>query len=172
MKNLTRDFFDTDPCDGQEYIRIVGRENQRTVKYIRRTYVNDVENLNYYKLFVVQANGSGLFGETISPPIIAEPGMGHTETFLSIGKFSSYNETAALEKYIKTKFLRAMLGVLKVTQNGNKSVWRMIPIQDFSKKSDIDWSVSVEQIDYQLYKKYELTDDEIDFIESHVKEME
>lgn len=172
FKLLPEIFFDTEPCDGQEYIKIVGRENQRTEKFIKRIYVNDVENLNYYKLFVAQANGSGLFGETISSPIIAEPGMGHTETFLSIGKFPSYNETSALEKYIKTKFLRAMLGVLKVTQNGNKPVWRMIPIQDFSTKSDIDWSVPVPQIDCQLYKKYELTADEIDFIESHVKEME
>lgn len=65
-----------------------------------------------------------------------------------------------------------MLGVLKVTQNGNKPVWRMIPIQDFSMESDIDWSASVTLIDYQLYKKYELTEEEIDFIESKIKEME
>ena len=172
FKLLPEIFFDNEPCDGQEYIRIVGRDNQRTEKFIKRIYVNSVENFNFYKLFVAQANGSGLFGETISSPIIAEPGMGHTETFLSIGKFSSYGEASALEKYIKTKFLRAMLGVLKVTQNGNKPVWRMIPIQDFSTKSDIDWSVPVQQIDCQLYKKYQLTEDEIDFIESHVKEME
>ena len=48
-------------------------------------------------MFVAQANGSGLFGEVLSPPIIAEPNLGHTETFLSIGKFESLYEVQALE---------------------------------------------------------------------------
>lgn len=68
--------------------------------------------------------------------------------------------------------MRALLGVLKVTQNGNKPVWKYIPIQDFSDESDIDWNQSVEGIDRQLYKKYGLDDKEIEFIETHVKEME
>ena len=73
---------------------------------------------------------------------------------------------------ILTKFARALLSVLKVTQNGNKPVWRMIPLQDFTQNSDIDWSKSIAEIDRQLYKKYGLTPDEIKFIETHVKEME
>ena len=64
-----------------------------------------------------------------------------------------------------------MLGVLKVTQNGKKDVWKYVPLQDFTPNSDIDWSVSIPEIDKQLYKKYGLTGEEIDFIESHVKEM-
>lgn len=47
----------------------------------------------------------------------------------------------------------------------------MIPLQDFTDKSDIDWSKSISEIDQQLYKKYGLVDDETEFIESHVKEM-
>ena len=74
-------------------------------------------------------------------------------------------------KYLKTKFARALLGVLKATQNGSKPVFRMIPLQDFTTHSDIDWSQSVAEIDQQLYRKYGLTTDEIDFIETHVKEM-
>lgn len=47
----------------------------------------------------------------------------------------------------------------------------MIPLQDFTDKSDINWNVSVASIDKQLYKKYGLSQEEIDFIETHVKEM-
>ena len=64
-----------------------------------------------------------------------------------------------------------MLSVLKVTQNGNRGVWKMIPLQDFSPSSDIDWSQSIADIDQQLYAKYGLSAEEIAFIESHVKEM-
>lgn len=104
-------------------------------------------------------------------PVVASPGMAHTETFISIGKFTSSNECESGRKYICTKFLRTLLGVLKVTQNGNKPVWRLIPIQDFTSSSDIDWSKSIREIDQQLYKKYGLTDKEIEFIEKNVKEM-
>ena len=75
-------------------------------------------------------------------------------------------------KYIKSKFCRTLLGVLKVTQNGKKPVWKYVPLQDFTPDSDIDWSKSISDIDQQLYKKYGLTPDEINFIETHVKEME
>ena len=47
----------------------------------------------------------------------------------------------------------------------------MIPLQDFTPASDIDWSKSIHEIDLQLYKKYGLSDEEINFIETHVKEM-
>lgn len=166
-------FHDKKPNDGRDYIRILGRVNNRRIyKYIRRDYVKDVDNLDYYKVYVAQANGSGEFGETMSEPVIEGPGVGSTETFLSIGKFNTKEEAAAVEKYIKTKFARAMLSVLKVTQNGNKPVWRYVPLQDFTDKSDINWNTSIKKIDLQLYKKYNLTKEEIEFIETHVKEME
>ena len=165
-------FHDDKPSDGVDYIRILGRtKNKRLYKYIRRDYVKDVDNLDYYKVYVAQANGSGEFGETMSEPVVEEPGVGSTETFLSIGKFDTVEEAKAVEKYIKTKFARTLLSVLKVTQNGNKPVWKMIPVQDFTPASDIDWSKSVSEIDLQLYAKYGLDETEIEFIESHVKEM-
>ena len=166
-------FYDEIPNDGEKYIKILGRyNNQRTYKYIKRKYVNDVENLEYYKLLVPQANGNGTFGEIIGGAVIEEPNVGNTETFISIGKFYTYDEANALKKYISTKFARTLLGILKVTQNGNKPVWKMIPIQDFTSSSDIDWSQSIANIDKQLYKKYNLSDEEINFIETNVKEME
>lgn len=75
-------------------------------------------------------------------------------------------------KYIKTKFARTLLGVLKITQDNSKSTWKHVPLQDFTSSSDVDWSKSVQEIDEQLYKKYGLSDDEIEFIETHVKAMD
>ena len=74
-------------------------------------------------------------------------------------------------RYVKTKFARAMLGVLKITQDCPAPKWKYVPLQDFTAHSDIDWSKSVAEIDRQLYRKYDLTADEIEFIETHVKEM-
>lgn len=166
-------FHDTCPNSGGNFIRILGRTgNKRVYKFIRSDYVNEVKNLYKYKVFVAQANGSGGLGETMSEPQVEGPSVGATETFISIGWFESELEAIAAAKYVKTKFARALLSILKVTQNGNKPVWRMIPMQDFSSKSDIDWSRSIHEIDLQLYKKYGLTKKEIEFIELHVKEME
>ena len=65
-----------------------------------------------------------------------------------------------------------MLGILKVTQHNTRDKWRFVPLQDFTASSDIDWSKPVADIDSQLYSKYGLSDDEIEFIESHVKPMD
>lgn len=65
-----------------------------------------------------------------------------------------------------------MLTRQRITQDNNKDTWRMIPLQDFTDSSDIDWSVPIANIDKQLYKKYNLSDEEINFIETKVKEME
>lgn len=173
LQRLPDIFFDVKPDDGKDYIQILGRDNgKRVYKYIQRDYVKKVDNLDYYKLYVAQANGSGEFGEAMSAPVVEKPGVGATETFISIGKFDTEEEAMSVEKYIKTKFARTLLSVLKVTQNGNKPVWRMVPLQDFTESSDIDWTKSVKEIDSQLYAKYGLDKQEIDFIESHVKEME
>ena len=73
---------------------------------------------------------------------------------------------------MKSKFARALLGILKTTQDNPPEKWKFIPLQDFTTNSDIDWSKSIPEIDQQLYAKYGLNQEEIDFIESHVKEMD
>lgn len=75
-------------------------------------------------------------------------------------------------KYIKSKFVRTMLSVLKITQDNSIDTWKYVPHQDFASSSDIDWTKSVHDIDLQLYDKYGLTADERQFIETHVKAME
>jgi type II restriction enzyme len=165
-------FHEELPSDSNEYIRIVGRkDNIRCTRWIKRAYIAPHPNLDTYKMLFPKSNGSGKFGEQMSLPIIAEPGEGHTQTFISIGRLSTKAEAEAEVKYVKTKFARTMLGILKVTQDNKKGVWKYVPNQDFTASSDIDWSKSIHEIDLQLYRKYGLDENEITFIETHVKEM-
>lgn len=64
-----------------------------------------------------------------------------------------------------------MVSVMKISQNVTQLVYKFVPLQNFTASSDIDWSKSIHEIDLQLYKKYGLDEKEIEFIETHVKEM-
>ena len=166
-------FKDEKPTDTSEYIQVLGLENKcRKYKYIKREMVKENDWIDSYNVLVPEANGSGALGEVLSTPLIGQPLIGHTDTFLSIGKLNDINKAASLLKYIKSKFARTMLGIKKATQHNPKSTWQYVPLQDFSSHSDIDWSKSIPEIDQQLYKKYNLSPEEIDFIETHVKEMD
>lgn len=166
-------FAEEKPVDDEEYALIVGRtRTERTQRWVKKKYLKTPDNFDYYKVFIPKANGSGAIGEVLSTPVVGQPVVGHTVTFLSIGKFDTETEATAVLKYIKTKFARAMLGTLKVTQDNPREVWLNVPLQDFTGKSDIDWSKSIPEIDKQLYSKYGLSQDEIDFIETKVSAME
>ena len=80
-------------------------------------------------------------------------------------------EAQNLEKYIQTRFVRTLVGIVKITQHITPSTWAHVPLQDFTPASDIDWSKPILEIDQQLYAKYGLDEKEIEFIETHVKEM-
>ena len=165
-------FHEKKPDDGHVYILVLGLiKTKRMYRYIRRDYVNSPDNLPKWKVIIPAANGAGTLGEVISTPLIGQPLIGHTETFMSIGCFDSESEAKALLKYLKSKFARTLLGILKTTQHNPPEKWKFIPLQDFTSASDIDWSKSVPEIDRQLYAKYGLSEDEVNFIESHVKEM-
>ncbi|MBQ9266951.1 MAG: Eco57I restriction-modification methylase domain-containing protein [Clostridia bacterium] len=146
--------------------------NERTYCYIKKDYLEKNEFLKSYNVAVPKSSGSGEFGEVLAETNILEPWQGATDTFISIGIFNSLYEAKSLQKYLKTKFLRTLLGIKKVTQDNPKGVWSLIPILDFTENSHINWSKSVKEIDKQLYKKYKLSKEEIEFIETHVKEME
>jgi len=169
--------FFTKKRDKNHSIKIIGLEkgNKRSERYAKTDMIKD-PNLANWKVFLPAANGSGAIGEVsstvlVGEPLIGEALVGSTESFLQIGSFSDKIQAANCLRYIKTKFCRALLGTLKVTQGNPKSTWKNVPIQDFTNKSDIDWSKSISDIDKQLYKKYSLDNKEIDFIETHVKAM-
>ena len=170
-------FFDD--SQNAKQIRIYGRQNNsRAYKYVNTKYIQDGGNLYGWKVFVPKSNGSGAIGEVSSTPVIGNPAIGqpntgHTQTFISIGNFSSEAEAKHLLKYLRGKFSRSMLGVKKITQdNATKEIWSKVPLQDFSPDSDIDWSKPIAEIDQQLYKKYGLSAAEIEFIETKVKAMD
>ena len=156
----------------EEEVRFYGRyKNERCYRWIKREYVDSHPNLDKYKVIVPKSNGSGAIGEVLSSPLIGEPLIGVTQTFLTIGAFDTRTEAEACLKYVKTKFARTMLGILKATQDNKKETWRFVPLQDFTAASDIDWTLSVAEIDQQLYHKYGLEAEEIAFIEEKVRAM-
>jgi len=165
--------YDTKPDDGRDYSRLLGiKDGHRVEKWFRTDYLVAGPDFDQFKVILPKANGSGAFGETLSSPRIGEPHLGYTETFIGIGRFGSREVADGCLQYLKTKLARAMLGVLKTTQDNTKGKWKYVPLQDFTANSDIDWTQSIPAIDQQLYKKYGLSDDEITFLETHVKPME
>lgn len=172
FENLPEIFVQSEQECGNNGVRIMGRvKGSRQIRWINSQYLQTCEYLNYYNVFVPEANGTGAIGEVLSTPVIGVPVIGHTDTFLSIGKFASAEEASACLKYVKSKFARCLLGTLKATQHNPKDAWTNVPMQDFTSNSDIDWSKSIPGIDMQLYAKYELSDEEISFIESMIKPM-
>ena len=169
---LMPDAFFDEKGDNPPYACINGNvQYQRVTKYIEEKYITCPDNYDCYKVFVAISDGSGSFGEVLSSPFVGMPKEGCTISYLSIGKFDDEETAINLSQYLKTKFLRALLNAMKISRYNPAPVWNLIPVQDFTPASDIDWSQSIARIDQQLYHKYALTDEEIDFIETHVKEM-
>lgn len=165
-------FFDTCPTTGN-YIRVLGRDNgHRAWKWMKRSYLVTPSSFDNWKVIIPKSNGSGAIGEVLSTPLVGEPLVGYTATFLGIGSFATEYEANACLKYIKTRFCRAMLGTLKTTQDNPARTWVNVPLQDFTSDSDIDWSKSIDEIDEQLFDKYGLTDEEREFIKEKVQKMD
>ena len=177
FESLTDVFKKQNPSNSSDYYRILGLyRGERVWRWIEKKFMvpryPQKNNLGKWKIFIPKANGSGSFGEILSKPVVGGPSDSATPTFISIGAFDKEIEAINAAKYIKTKLLRCLLGVLKITQDNPPSKWIYIPIQDFTSDSDIDWTKSIADIDRQLYKKYGLDEKEIQFIETHVKAME
>ena len=171
-------FHDKKPDDGHDYIKCLGiQNNTRVYKWVRRDYISAHASLDKHKVFLAKSNGaSGMLTNDgavrmISTPLRGDPGVGTTSTFLTVGLFNTRKEAEAALKYIRSKFARALLGVLKVTQDNTSEIWKFVPLQDFTNSSDIDWTQSGADIDRQLAQKYGLNKKEIEFIETHLKEL-
>lgn len=150
----------------------LNEKNKRTVKYAPENYPFPKKDmLNKYKLFVTRNYGNGTLGEMPSNIIVAEPNMACTETFIQIGPFDTKDIAENCLKYMKTKFFRFLVGIQKHDQGASKVIYKYIPIQNFNNDSDINWNASIKEIDAQLYKKYNLTYEEIDYIENKIKDL-
>lgn len=133
--------------------------------YIKPSNVTRLAHLtDKYKVIVSKASpgGDDYPHSIVSKPIISEPKSVCTETYLVIKDVVSKEEAANLVSYIKTRFFRFMMSLIKNTQNISKKSYGLVPVQDFSKP----WT------DAELYKKYGITTEEQKFIESIIRPME
>lgn len=165
--------FHSDTSELQKPVKCFGKG---TVGYVEREEVKvKTEWIDKWKVFTARANNIGTeLNDDNFNTIVGEPGTICTETYLVIGADLKLDENSTnnLSNYLKTKFSRLLHGVAKTSHDAARTTYKFIPLQDFTVKSDIDWSQSIAEIDQQLYKKYGLSDEEIAFIEEKVKEME
>lgn len=147
---------------GKNKVQLYGN---KAITYISKADVAEYSELvNSYKIFISYAYGAGedFPHQIINKPFIGAPGSACTETYLVVGPCPDASMAHNILSYMKTKFFRFLVLLLKSTQHATKVVYQLVPIQDFSKP----WT------DAELYKKYKLTKEEIDFIESMIKPME
>lgn len=160
-------------------LKLFGRfDGGRGLRYLPSSYkpAKGTGMIKSWKVFISKADGAaGQLGNPIPARIIGQGVVGDpdticSETFLAVAPFSSKSEAENVTIYCRTKFFRFMVGIRKL-KNMTRDTYKFVPMQDFTKKSDIDWSKPVDKIDRQLYSKYGLTDTEIGFIESMIKTM-
>lgn len=152
------------------------REDIRLISSDYDTFVsmNDIsknrELVNKYNVYVGY-NQTFNNGELSSVGIL-KPNEVCTLTYILVGNFECLADAENCEKYIKTRFVRALIREVTSTLGVTAKNYRLVPVQNFTSSSDIDWSQSISGIDKQLYKKHNLTSDEIDYIEKTIKPME
>ena len=143
-------------------------------------YVDESEVLSHknwidaWKVYVAESNNIGTeLSDDNQNSFVGKPSTICTETFLVIGAELSLNNISSknLSNYLRTTFTRFMHSLAKISQHGTSKTYKFVPLQNFNSDSDINWNVSTEEIDKQLYKKYKLTEEEIEFIERMIKPM-
>lgn len=122
------------------------------------------ENIQKHKIFITKAYGAGesFPHQILNTPFYGEPNSICSETYLEIGPFKSKKICENVISYIRTKFFRFLVLMIKNTQDATKGVYRLVPLQDF--ETDID--------DEFLFKKYKLSQVEIEFINEMIRPME
>ena len=148
-----------------KYYLNINRE--RTYRWISDFQLpKNIATKDLWKVFIPAAGGSGTDEIILGKPFIGEPGSVCSQTFLVIGydpQKHNFTETQCknIIKYIQTKFFRYLVSIKKKTQNGPRGVYQFVPVQDFT----LEWA------DEMLYKKYNLSDDEINLIENTIRPM-
>ncbi|WP_301082292.1 Eco57I restriction-modification methylase domain-containing protein [Thomasclavelia cocleata] len=144
--------------------------------YVEKAEIrHNVDTIDKWKVFIPYANniGTELNDDNLNS-FIGEPNSICTETFLIIGhnlKLKKEN-CEIISKYLKTKFARFLHSLAKISQHATAKTYQFVPMQNFTNNSDIKWNKTIPEIDKQLYNKYGLSADEIEFIEQKIKPME
>lgn len=139
--------------------------------YISKSLVlKGKDYINCYKVIVSQtsaehageADKSGMFKVLTSTMKVLGKNEVCTHSYIIVGKYENQIHADNLLNYLKTKFVRFLILIALSSIHISKQTFCFVPINDFSKS----WT------DDELYTKYDLTQDEIDFIESMIKPME
>ena len=136
---------------------------KRKTEYVNRSAIKkNSDAIDAEKVFIPKGYGAG---ETFPHQILGVPEYGGSNSVCSqsylYAAFDSKNEAENFISYLKTKFFRALVLAVKISQDAMSKTYRFVPMQDFSKL----WT------DAELYAKYNLSDEEINFIESMIKPM-
>ena len=168
----------SDKEEGDREIIFYCWDGAPTEKYISRKDIPKKEAIDRWKVFISKtADPPVRFGrankEILRRPFLGSPKSACSETYLVIGDVNTTNfEAESILKYIKTRFFRFFVLQKKKTQNVSRDVFSLVPMQNFSEKSDINWREDVANIEKQLYRKYGLVDSEINYINDNVDPME
>lgn len=143
------------------------------IRYIKEDKITkNIDVFNSYKVFISKSAGAPHTDKkVIGQPYIGQKKSACTDSLIPIGKFETLIQAENLKKYLETKFLRFMVTLVKSSQNTTQIVYRFVPMQDFTNESDIDWTKSINEIDEQLFNKYNLTEEERNHIKSSIKDM-
>ncbi len=163
----------TDKTDSHNTVLFLITKAGRCTAYVSKKDIKkNTLDIDKPKVFIPGAYGAGESypHQILGVPELAPANSVCSQSYLYVA-LNTELETINFVKYIKTKFLRVLVSASKVSQHAMSKVYRFVPMQDFSGNSDIDWSKSIEEIDAQLYAKYNLSEEEIVFIESIIKPM-
>jgi hypothetical protein len=141
-------------------VLVHGTRNQSWIE--RSAIPSNREWTDDWKVLLVKAHGtSGRDDVTIlGEPIVAGPGEACSETYLIVGRFKTEAEARNLAVYTRTRFLRFLVSLRKITQNITKDSYKFVP----------DLPVDRIWTDADLYRRYGLDDKDVTFIESLIKE--
>ena len=135
------------------------------IGYINRKDVTqNYQWIDKHKVYISAAYNAGdtYPHQIIGKPIYGPAGSACTETYVVMGPFESETEAQNAMSYVSTKFFRFLVMLKKSSQHAAASTYSFVPLQDFSKA----WT------DEDLYAKYEISNEEIDFIDSMIRPMD
>ncbi|MCL2813333.1 MAG: Eco57I restriction-modification methylase domain-containing protein [Oscillospiraceae bacterium] len=139
-------------------------ENEGISYTSRSSITKNADVVDKYKVIIPRSgSGSDAFPHPIlGKPFVGAPLTASSETYVFIGPFFDEKECENVISYVSTRFMRFLAMLKKVTQSTTRSIYTLVPVQDFSES----WT------DEKLYTKYGITEDEIAFIESMIRPME
>ena len=140
---------------------MLGEGQKRVVAYVRRTDIKkNAQDIDFDKIFIAAAGGSGNDLNILGNPIVAPKGSVCSQTFI-YAKFGSAEESENFAGYLKTRFFRALVSARKIDQHAPSKVYSFVPVQDFTRP----WT------DDELFEKYGLDDVARKWIETNIREM-